>query len=595
MVTNEVKWSNGLYHIYEHRRDLPITYETYFDYIYHEDKAHVERELKEGLEKGEFTNTYRIQLKDGSIKTIHSFGKLLKGPDGQYTEMQGTCQDVSEIKKRELELLQKNKQLSLAEEMAQMGYWEWNPTKDIFIWSENLYKIFGFETVMEMSLDLLLTRVHPNDIDTLKNLTEEFLRTNVFRKFSYRILKPNEGEKVLEVTGQVVCDIKGKVTKFIGVTQDITERTKKEQELSNNNKLLNMATKISQMGYWQWKPTNNEIYWSKNLYELFEIELGTPITPDLLIELTYVEDRNLLINTLDKVIETKTFRTFRHRRISRTGKIKTLEIAGEILLNDTDEIFEIIGTTQDVTDQIEKETDLLIINESLEESTKKLTLRNKQLADFNHITSHNLRAPISNLNTLLGLYKDPNYSEIKEELFDKIETVIDHLTVTLDTLVETLKVKQDVSKQTEVIYFNDTLIKTKEILAAEILKTNATIKSDFLKIPKILYNKIYLESIFLNLLGNALKYRSPQRAPKINIRTEEVNGRIKIHFKDNGLGIDLKRHGHKLFGLNKVFHKHPDAKGIGLFLTKAQIEAMGGSIIAKSKVNEGTTFSITLN
>ena len=113
--------------------------------------------------------------------------------------------------------------------------------------------------------------------------------------------------------------------------------------------------------------------------------------------------------------------------------------------------------------------------------------------------------------------------------------------------------------------------------------------------PSISYNPIYLDSIFLNLIGNAIKYRSEDRTPEIFISSEMENEKIILKFKDNGLGIDLDRHGHKLFGLNKVFHRHPDAKGVGLFLTRTQIEAMHGTISATSEVDKGTIFTINFN
>ncbi|WP_437371467.1 sensor histidine kinase [Maribacter litoralis] len=125
--------------------------------------------------------------------------------------------------------------------------------------------------------------------------------------------------------------------------------------------------------------------------------------------------------------------------------------------------------------------------------------------------------------------------------------------------------------------------------------TKAIINFDFSQVKNVNYNPIYLESIFLNLISNAIKYRSPDRVPKIFISSKQENEKTLLEFKDNGVGIDLKSHGHKLFGLNKVFHKHPEAKGIGLFITKAQILAMGGSITVESEVNVGSTFFVTLN
>ncbi|MNE70964.1 Phytochrome-like protein cph1 [compost metagenome] len=101
-----------------------------------------------------------------------------------------------------------------------------------------------------------------------------------------------------------------------------------------------------------------------------------------------------------------------------------------------------------------------------------------------------------------------------------------------------------------------------------------------------------MESIFHNLISNALKYKDGTRIPEIKIYTEIKNNCLFLHVKDNGLGIDLARHGDKIFGMHQVFHKHPNAKGIGLFMTKTQIESMDGKISVTSEVNVGTTFTV---
>ncbi|MGJ8734215.1 MAG: sensor histidine kinase, partial [Cellulophaga sp.] len=183
----------------------------------------------------------------------------------------------------------------------------------------------------------------------------------------------------------------------------------------------------------------------------------------------------------------------------------------------------------------------------------------------------------------------------KAVLFEKFEIVVGHLTETLDTLVEALKTSNGAPTELKKLKFEDALLKTTEILTGEIHETGAIIKSDFTNVPTILYSKVYLESIFLNLVSNALKYRSPDRTPEITLKSFLVRNRVTLTIEDNGLGIDLERHGHKLFGLNKVFHRHPQAKGIGLFMTKVQIESLGGTITAESTVNKGTTFILTLN
>ncbi|MEQ9412921.1 MAG: ATP-binding protein, partial [Cyclobacteriaceae bacterium] len=101
-----------------------------------------------------------------------------------------------------------------------------------------------------------------------------------------------------------------------------------------------------------------------------------------------------------------------------------------------------------------------------------------------------------------------------------------------------------------------------------------------------------MESIIQNLVGNAIKYRSPERNPEIEVKTFRVNDETYFSVVDNGLGINLERHGGKIFGLHKTFHRHTEAKGVGLFITKTQVEAMGGTITVESTVGKGSTFTI---
>ena len=131
-------------------------------------------------------------------------------------------------------------------------------------------------------------------------------------------------------------------------------------------------------------------------------------------------------------------------------------------------------------------------------------------------------------------------------------------------------------------------------LESNIESTHAKIEYDFSKAPEVNYIPAYLESILQNLLTNALKYRDPARTPVIKCSTEKDGNHIYLYFEDNGLGIDMERYGDSVFGMYKTFHNHPEAKGIGLFITRNQIEALGGSISLESKVNEGTKFTIKL-
>jgi PAS domain S-box-containing protein len=249
----------------------------------------------------------------------------------------------------------------------------------------------------------------------------------------------------------------------------------------------------------------------------------------------------------------------------------------------------------DVSDLKKVEKNLQDAKKDLEILTDKLTYQNKRLLEFAQITSHNLRSPVSNLNLLIHFYKESETPEDRHDLWTNFETVVQHVNQTLDELLETLKIQEDTAKQREELRFQDVLDKVKAMLVGQIKESAAIFITDFSKAPGILYPRSYLESIMLNLLSNAIKYRSPGRRLQIKLVSDNVDGIISLRVEDNGSGIDMARHKQNLFGLRKTFHRHAEARGLGLFITKTQIEAMGGEIAAESKVDKGTVFKIIFN
>jgi PAS domain S-box-containing protein len=252
----------------------------------------------------------------------------------------------------------------------------------------------------------------------------------------------------------------------------------------------------------------------------------------------------------------------------------------------------LFAIARDITERRQAEVNLRAIKADLEALTNHLQKQNNQLLHFAYITSHNLRSPVSNLTSLLQFYKESTEDEEKKALLSKLEAVIVHLNSTLNELIEALKIQQDLSKHRELISFEEIFNLMKDTFIGHILETKAIVSADFSKADRIEYPSSYLESIMLNLLSNSIKYRSPNRPPKVHFETCKINDKIILTVRDNGLGIDLEKHAGNLFGLNKTFHTHSEAKGVGLYLTKTQVEAMGGTISAESEVGSGTTFKI---
>lgn len=224
--------------------------------------------------------------------------------------------------------------------------------------------------------------------------------------------------------------------------------------------------------------------------------------------------------------------------------------------------------------------------------THQLEIKNIQLTDFCNIVSHNLRGPLVNLSMLTDFIENSKNVPEREEMIRKIKPVVSVLSETFNELVISLQVKDEEDVKLEKINFKETLEKILEGYKIEIDTFQAEIEMNFKDAPEILYSQKYINSIFSNLISNSLKYKSPNKKPIIKVKSEIINGNVILSIKDNGIGIDTKLHAQNLFKMRKVFHDHPEAKGFGLYMTKNQVEAMGGKIWVDSQPEKGATFFI---
>lgn len=270
--------------------------------------------------------------------------------------------------------------------------------------------------------------------------------------------------------------------------------------------------------------------------------------------------------------------TLDKRYVRKDGHIVWVELTAQTIRKPSGEIDFFIAFVQEISHRIKQ--------------LHNLREKNRQLEEFALITSHNLRSPIGNLSGLIDLYKRENDETERDFLFSQIDSVATTLLETINILARTLQIRDNVNLTREHLSFAEVFDRVRATLLSDVVSSQVIIETDFCQSPYIDYPEVYLDSIFLNLLTNALKYRSPDRQPRVHVRTWKEGDAHMLSVSDNGLGMNLERIGNKLFGLNKTFHRHPDARGIGLFLTKNMIEAMHGTISCESTEHVGTTFTI---
>ena len=347
------------------------------------------------------------------------------------------------------------------------------------------------------------------------------------------------------------------------------------------------AIEASGIGVWDWNLITNEVFYSAESLKILEINgnessnFGTPENWD---ELVHPEDRELYFKNIQLHFEGKTEHYETCHRVLCNGKYKWILDKGKVVERDENgNPVRIIGTHTDISDQKEKEQILL-------DALKVVNNQNNRLLNFAHIVAHNLRNQSGNISSLVNL-KEADMVD-NDEFFSYISAVSKELSSTIENLVELVRVQNDVNDDKEKLNVNNYLGKVLNILVDNIHKNKINIIDKIDKNFSVNFNKSYLESILLNLTSNAIKYSDKNKEAFIEYTQEVIDGYSVLVVKDNGIGIDLEKHKNEVFGLYKTFHTNENSTGIGLHITKNQIEAMGGKIEVESKVGEGTTFKV---
>ncbi len=240
---------------------------------------------------------------------------------------------------------------------------------------------------------------------------------------------------------------------------------------------------------------------------------------------------------------------------------------------------------RDITQSVEKEKEML-------QSVEVISDQNKRLINFTHIVSHNLRTHSGNLSTVLNLFFESEDEAEKQEMLGYLKQISVGFTDTVNHLNEIVAVQTKKNLQLETVNLHHYIERCLETIAMDIKQAGVIVYNKVPADTEFAYNTAYLESIVLNFLTNAVKYRSHDRQPTVELSVHPRDNGLVLDIKDNGIGINLKENGSKLFGMYNTFGHNPDARGIGLFITKYQVEAMGGNIEVASEPGLGTTFSV---
>jgi PAS domain S-box-containing protein len=509
---------------------------------------------------------------------------------GIHTNRYSVCiQDITERKLMELSLRESEEKFRLlAENIPGVVYLMKNDdTKSIVYINNEIVRLTGYEVPEFLTGRIhLLSLIHPEDRDYVERIRAKAAHDKLNFQIEYRLQHKDGSWKWVYETGVGVSDNSDALF-FEGCVTDVTDRKESERELirmaDENTRIFNNTITLGAIASFDGRFLKLNPAWEKTLGWTRE-----ELSRERFLSFIHPDDVSKTEEVLRFISSGESVTTFENRYRCKDGSYRWLLWAWSPDI--TRKI--IYASAIDITSRKKSEEELLISKRNLEVAAFELEEQNRQLDEFAHIISHNLRAPVNNIKALLNFINDGSPVADYQLIFEKIKNVTFNISETMNELLETIRIRKNNEIERVELRFKDILDKVVQSLEGELIESGATVTYNFNNAPKIYYSKTYLESILQNLLSNAIKYRSPNRIPEIFVSTDIVVNGIELRVKDNGLGIDMDQFGDKLFGLHKTFHENKEARGVGLFLTKTQIETLGGSITAESTVDGGTTFII---
>jgi PAS domain S-box-containing protein len=486
--------------------------------------------------------------------------------------------DITDLKLIEISLKEKDELLKKTGKAAKIASWEYDLANKILKASDEFYTIMDipagsklgeaeFKTFCrDETLEKIIRFAGIESYSDSTFLTEQEVKTPVGNQ-KWLLIETGLPEK----------------NKLYGIIQDISSRKRLETELDKSRELMKTLFDSMDIGYMTLDDKWNLTYANRRVREV-------------LTDITDFLNRNIW-DAFPAAMNTFIYENLRTAKEGgeqihfETNKIfggEWYEISAYPMENGGLGVF-----ARNVTERKRMEAEIRTANLSLQSMNVSLTRKNSMLEEFANITSHNLRAPIANLGALIQMYNITGSMSEKEMYIQLMQEVLDQVNNTLNELIGIVHIKNETDLERKRLSFEEVFRRVKDSLFSQIESSGIKIIHTFENAKEIDYPQIYLESIMQNLLSNAIKYRSPDIRAEVNISTDtNENGEIVMKVSDNGIGIDIKKYGAKLFGYRKTFHRNKDANGMGLFIVKSQIESMGGTITADSIPELGTTFTI---
>lgn len=490
---------------------------------------------------------------------------------------------TNQLKESEEKIKNTLMQLTEAQHISHIGSWEWDVTKNLVSWTEELYRIYGRNKEnFESNFENFLICIHPEDREYVDSIIQNSYREKKPFSFLHRIISPDGMEKTLDCKGNVYTDEHGAVIKMTGTAQDITE-LKKAQE-----KVMQLAAIVesSSDAIFSKNIEGFILSWNKQAEKLFgytekEI-LGKHIS--LLFPLNRLNEEEKILNQIKKGHPIINYETERRKK---NGTNVFVEGTISPIKDPNGKIIGISNIFRDITEKKQAE-------EKLNAYTVALEHKNKETEQFAYIASHDLQEPLRTITNYIGLFREEYEGKLDKSAdiyLRSISGASERMQTLITDLLEYTRIESD-NNQIE-IDCNVLLSEVMKDMEKAITENNAIIQFETLPVITGYFSRF--KSLFQNLISNGIKFKRKGIDPIIKITAKDTGKEWLFEVKDNGIGME-KIYYDKIFMIFQRLHSRSEYQGTGIGLAhcKKIIDLRGGKIWVESEINQGSSFYFTV-
>ena len=504
--------------------------------------------------------------------------------------------------------MDKNRLLTLAEHVGNMGHWGWDIASDALTLSEQVMHIIGVghdtcpATVTEM-----LERCHPDDVADVKRRLDDAVENGTGFEFDVRVLRADGGVRTLIVKGQPEFDGARRLIAMYGVATDVTEAFAAIHSLHDRTEMLALAAALAHLGHWVWTRDDGRLsFCSDEMARLHGLTpqqfLGRYAAPDLLAGAVAPENRERYREALARAIADAAPYETEYRIVTPNGLERHIREIGQPIFSESGKLVRFIATAQDITEAKRRETELQRTAEELERKTAELQDLNRQKDKLFSIIAHDLRSPFNSVIGFADLLaakarelspgKVASYAQMVRESATGVHELLDNLLAWASYQI------RDAALQPSALDLGQAAAESIEPLVHMAEAKGITIANS-IKGVRALGDEALVRIVIRNLVSNGIKFSRHGGLVQISARPVTENGAamIEITVRDDGVGIPANAAAN-LFDLGRTVSspgtRGEKGTGLGLYLCHDIIARHGGRMSVESKCGAGAAFHFTL-